>query len=105
MGRRARSFSGDRAPVYSVGQDRETVSPYLGRTLQPVGFEGELQFGLREQPDRRMTLAEFAARWSAGGDAVAFFDPRAWDQSPPPPLPPPLVPPPHYPVPLRPLCN
>jgi hypothetical protein len=76
----ARSFIGGRTPLYSVGQYRETVSPYLGRTLQPVGFEGELQFGLQEQPDRRMTLAEFAARWSAGGDAVAFFDPGVWDE-------------------------
>src|SRR6266481_3401780 len=76
----ARSFIGARTPLYSVGQYRETVSPYLGRTLQPVGFEGELQFGLQEQPDRRMTLAEFAARWSAGGDAVAFFDPGVWDE-------------------------
>ena len=75
----ARSFIGARTPLYSVGQYRETVSPYLERTLQPVGFEGELQFGLREEPDRRMTLAEFAARWSAGGDAVAFFDPGVWD--------------------------
>jgi hypothetical protein len=76
----ARSFIGARTPLYSVGQYRETVSPYLGRTLQPVGFEGELQFGLQEQPDRRMTLAEFAVRWSAGGDAVAFFDPGVWDE-------------------------
>jgi len=75
----ARSFIGARTPLYTVGQYRETVSPYLERTLQPVGFEGELQFGLREEPDRRMTLAEFAARWSAGGDAVAFFDPGVWD--------------------------
>ena len=76
----ARSFIGTRTPLYSVGQYRETVSPYLERTLQPVGFEGELQFGLREEPDRRMTLAEFAARWSAGGDAVAFFDPGVWNE-------------------------
>jgi len=35
----ARPFIGARTPLYSVGQYRETVSPYLGRTLQPVGFE------------------------------------------------------------------
>ena len=26
-----------------------------------------------------MTLEEFAARWSAAGEAVAFFDPELWD--------------------------
>jgi hypothetical protein len=65
--------------LYSVGQYRESVSPYLGRTLQLVAFEGELQFGLNEEPARRMGLDEFVARWSAEGDAVAFFDPGVWD--------------------------
>ena len=76
----ARPFIGAHTPLYSVGQYRETVSPYLGRTLQVVGFEGELQFGLQEQPDKRMALPEFAARWSAASEAVAFFDPGVWDE-------------------------
>ncbi len=76
----ARPFIGAHTPLYSVGQYRETVSPYLGRTLQLVGYEGELQFGLQEQPDKRMAPPEFAARWSAGGEAVAFFDPGVWDE-------------------------
>src|SRR6266481_3979631 len=76
----ARPFIGAHTPLYSVGQYRETVSPYLGRTLQLVGYEGELQFGLQEQPDKRMALPDFAARWSAGGEAVAFFDPGVWDE-------------------------
>jgi 4-amino-4-deoxy-L-arabinose transferase-like glycosyltransferase len=66
-------------PLYSVGQFRETVSPYLGRTLQLVDYEGELHFGLSEEPHRRMSTEQFAARWSAGGAAVAFFDPGVWD--------------------------
>jgi 4-amino-4-deoxy-L-arabinose transferase-like glycosyltransferase len=66
-------------PLYSVGQYRETLSPYLGRTLQLAGYEGELRFGLDEEPQRRMSTAEFAARWSAAGSGVAFFDPGVWD--------------------------
>ena len=65
--------------LYSVGQFRQTVPPYLGRTLQLVAYEGELEFGLNEEPARRMGLDEFVARWSAAGDAVAFFDPGIWD--------------------------
>jgi 4-amino-4-deoxy-L-arabinose transferase-like glycosyltransferase len=74
-----RPYVSAHTPLYSVGQYRETISPYLGRTLQPVAFEGELQFGLSEEPQARMSLDEFAARWSAGGAAVAFFDPGVWD--------------------------
>jgi hypothetical protein len=27
-----------------------------------------------------MSVEQFAARWSAGGDAVAFFEPGLWDE-------------------------
>ena len=74
-----RPFVTAQTPLYSVGQYRETLSPYLGRTLQLVAYEGELRFGQDEQPQRRMTLEEFAERWSADSPAVAFFDPGVWD--------------------------
>jgi len=77
--RAVRPFLSPHTPLYSVGQYRETVSPYLARTLQLAGYEGELRFGLDEEPARRMSLEQFAARWSAAGAAVAFFDPGVWD--------------------------
>jgi 4-amino-4-deoxy-L-arabinose transferase-like glycosyltransferase len=77
--RAVRPFVSAHTPLYSVGQFRETVSPYLGRTLQLAGYEGELRFGLDEEPHRRMSIEQFAERWSAGGSAVAFFDPGVWD--------------------------
>ncbi|MBV8910808.1 MAG: glycosyltransferase family 39 protein [Gammaproteobacteria bacterium] len=77
--RAVRPLVGARTPLYSVGQYRETLSPYLGRTLQLVGYEGELQFGLSEEPQRQMSEAQFAARWSAASAGVAFFDPGVWD--------------------------
>jgi len=72
-------FVGAQTPLYSVGQYRETVSPYLGRTLQLVAYEGELHFGLTEEPQLRMSEAQFAARWSAASSGVAFFEPGVWD--------------------------
>jgi 4-amino-4-deoxy-L-arabinose transferase-like glycosyltransferase len=77
--RAVRPFVRTDTPLYSVGQYRETVSPYLGRTLQLAGYEGELRFGLAEEPRRCMSVAQFAARWSAETSAVAFFDPGVWD--------------------------
>jgi 4-amino-4-deoxy-L-arabinose transferase-like glycosyltransferase len=77
--RAVRPFVSTQTPLYSVGQYRETISPYLGRTLQLAGYEGELRFGLDEDPARRMAIEQFAARWSADGSAVAFFDPGVWD--------------------------
>jgi 4-amino-4-deoxy-L-arabinose transferase-like glycosyltransferase len=65
--------------LYSVGQFRETISPYLQRTLTVVGFEGELEFGLHAEPGKQMaTPADFVTRWDSSTDAVAFFGPRVW---------------------------
>ena len=78
--RAARPYIRAATPLYSVGQYRETVSPYLARTLQLVDYEGELHFGLEQEPQHRVAMREFVARWSAGGEAVAFFDPGIWDE-------------------------
>jgi len=67
--------------LYSVGQYRETISPYLRRTLILVQFRGELDFGLNAEPGRQeASAAEFEARWTASTDAVAFFGPQLWDE-------------------------
>ena len=66
--------------LYSVGQYRETLSPYLERTLTVVEFEGELEFGLHAEPGKQMaTPADFVTRWDSSTDAVAFFGPKVWD--------------------------
>ena len=67
--------------LYSIGQYRETISPYLQRTLTLVQFRGELDFGLHAEPGRQeASAAVFEARWNASTDAVAFFDPKLWEQ-------------------------
>ena len=75
-----RPVVGPDTALYSVGQYREGVSPYLARTLQLVAFKGELEFGLNEEPAKDMTMEQFVAHWDAAANAVAFFDPGLWDQ-------------------------
>ncbi len=76
----ARPSVGPQTALYSVGQYRETVSPYLGRTLTLVDYGGELAFGLQSEPGRNdLSVEAFRARWGASRDAVAFFDPGIWD--------------------------
>lgn len=66
--------------LYSVGQYRQTIPPYLGRTLTLVDFEGELHFGETREPGRQTaTPDEFLRQWQDSRDAIAFFDPRVWD--------------------------
>jgi 4-amino-4-deoxy-L-arabinose transferase-like glycosyltransferase len=75
-----RPLIGPDTALYSIGQYREGLSPYLGRTLQLVAFKGELEFGLHEEPQKDMTMEQFVAHWDAAGNAVAFFDPGLWDE-------------------------
>ena len=74
-----RPLIGPHTQLYTVEQYRETISPYLQRTLTPVQFEGELAFGLSQEPGRELTAKEFIARWSASTDAVLFVNPAAFD--------------------------
>ena len=68
--------------LYSVGEYRQTIPPYLGRMLTLVDFQGtgELDFGEAEEPGRQTaTPRQFIRQWEASRDAIAFFDPRMWD--------------------------
>ena len=66
--------------LYSVGEYRQTIPPYLGRKLTLVDFQGELAFGQSREPGRQTATPEqFVHQWEASRDAVAFFDPRVWD--------------------------
>jgi 4-amino-4-deoxy-L-arabinose transferase-like glycosyltransferase len=67
--------------LYSVGQYRQTIPPYLGRKLILVSYSGELHFGETREPGRQQaTPAQFVQQWQASRDAIAFFAPSAWDQ-------------------------
>jgi 4-amino-4-deoxy-L-arabinose transferase-like glycosyltransferase len=66
---------GPQTELFSIGQYRETLSPYLRRTLTLVDFQGELEFGLSEEPSRALTTEAFLARWNASANAVAFIAP------------------------------
>ncbi|MFO1425450.1 MAG: hypothetical protein U1F11_00445 [Steroidobacteraceae bacterium] len=63
--------------VFSVGQYRQTLVPYLGRTVDLVEYRGELDLGLRRDPaSTNSTKAGFLAHWRQESDAVAFIEPR-----------------------------
>ncbi|MGH8299301.1 MAG: phospholipid carrier-dependent glycosyltransferase [Steroidobacteraceae bacterium] len=66
--------------LYSVGEYRQTIPPYLGRTLTLVSYRGELDFGEASEPGRQTaTPAQFVQQWKASRDAIAFFAPSVWD--------------------------
>jgi len=51
-------------PVYSVGTYEQSMTFYMGHTVIPVAYEGELEFGLAQEPVRGIvSLEEFYKRW------------------------------------------
>lgn len=74
-----KSLIGPQTELFSIGQYRETLSPYLQRTLTLVEFEGELAFGISQEPAGKLSATEFLARWNASANAVVFIAPAIVD--------------------------
>jgi 4-amino-4-deoxy-L-arabinose transferase-like glycosyltransferase len=71
-----RASIGPQTVLFSVGQYRQSVPPYLGRTLRVALYQGELGFGLAQEDVGYIeTLEEFNKVWAAQSNAVAFVDP------------------------------
>lgn len=65
--------------LYSVGQFRETLLPYLQRTLIVVDYQGELEFGMHAEPGHNAaTEDQFVQQWTNSSDAIAFIAPSQW---------------------------
>jgi 4-amino-4-deoxy-L-arabinose transferase-like glycosyltransferase len=64
---------------YCVADYTQPVAFYLGRTCTIVRYEGELEFGLRQEPWHGLPdLGAFAARWAQATAPVALVRPDAY---------------------------
>ncbi|WP_449369938.1 glycosyltransferase family 39 protein [Thiomonas sp.] len=63
-------------PFYAVGTYDQTLPFYLDRTVTLVQYQGELHFGITQQPDLWVpTYADFARRWSEDRQPLALMPP------------------------------
>jgi hypothetical protein len=71
-----RSLIGPDTQLFSVDQYRQSIPPYLGRTMRLAIYKGELEFGVTQEPHQFVpTLEQFEREWRSAHDAVAFIDP------------------------------
>jgi 4-amino-4-deoxy-L-arabinose transferase-like glycosyltransferase len=64
---------------YAVRTYDQTLPFYLGRTMTLVDTRGELDFGLRLQPEKGLpSLEAFVARWRAEPNALALMEPDTY---------------------------
>ena len=69
------------APFYSVGMYDQTLPFYLKRTVTLVDYSDEFEFGLAQEPGRRIdTMEQFEQRWRADAVAYAIMKEETWRQ-------------------------
>jgi len=67
--------------LYCVDDYWQPIPFYLQRPCTLVGYRGEFDFGLQQEPARWLAdLPQFAARWTAATDAMALVSPQAFGQ-------------------------
>lgn len=72
---------GAQTELFSVGQFRHTLVFYLERPLEVFHYAGELEFGMRQDRVEISSGTEvFRARWQQSRDALAFIEPRVYQE-------------------------
>jgi len=68
------------APIYSIATYDQSLEFYLQRTVTPVRFRGELEYGLKKDPGAAVAdLEHFAPLWSAAPQAFAIMEPSMFE--------------------------
>jgi len=63
------------APVYAVATFPESAAFYLGKTIKIVGYTGELEFGLRQEPQLTIPdLSQFLSQWKQLDTGAMIID-------------------------------
>ena len=74
--------AGDR--VFSVKYDTQDLPAYLGKTVSVIGDCGELDFGVRAEPDltskRFFERQDFPTQWTQPGTAYAVLRIASYDE-------------------------
>jgi len=53
---------------------------YLGRTINLVGFTGELEFGINQEPQKWLNEADFLPLWLNSEQAISVLTQTTYDQ-------------------------
>jgi 4-amino-4-deoxy-L-arabinose transferase-like glycosyltransferase len=80
LARQVKPLLGASTRVYVVRMYAQSLPVYLGRTVTPVEYRGELDFGLQREPHKALpTLEAFRAAWSGETDAIAVMGRQTYD--------------------------
>ena len=67
-------------PIYIVGFYDQTLPFYLQRTIKLVDYRDEFTMGLNLEPENKISLAQFIARWKNEKNAIAIMERHQYQQ-------------------------
>ncbi|MDD5241495.1 MAG: glycosyltransferase family 39 protein [Sulfuricella sp.] len=69
------------APFYSVSMYEQTLPYYIKRTVTLVAFQDEMEFGLKQEPQKWLpTFADFEREWRKPVYALAIMEPALYQR-------------------------
>lgn len=81
MAEAIQSYIGNNAvEVYDVNRYDQSLPYYLGRTIKLVGYTGELEFGINQEPEKWLNEADFLPLWLNSAQAVSILNQTTYDQ-------------------------
>ncbi|MGZ5008249.1 MAG: glycosyltransferase family 39 protein [Methylobacter sp.] len=66
--------------IYDVSRYDQSLPYYLGRTIKLVGFTGELEFGINQEPQKWINNADFLPLWLNSEQAISLLNQTTYDE-------------------------
>ncbi|MGZ5055871.1 MAG: phospholipid carrier-dependent glycosyltransferase [Methylobacter sp.] len=66
--------------IYDVNRYDQSLPYYLGQTINLVGFTGELEFGINQEPTKWINEANFLPLWLNSEQAISVLNQATYDQ-------------------------
>ncbi|MGZ4980255.1 MAG: phospholipid carrier-dependent glycosyltransferase [Methylobacter sp.] len=66
--------------IYDVNRYDQSLPYYLGKTIKLVGFRGELEFGINQEPQKWISDTDFLPLWLNSEQAISVLPQATYDQ-------------------------
>ncbi len=65
--------------IYDVNRYDQSLPYYLGRTINLVGYTGELEFGINQEPQKWLNEADFTLLWLNSAQAISVLNQATYE--------------------------
>lgn len=66
--------------IYDIARYDQSLPYYLGRTITLVNFTGELEFGIKQEPQKWLSEADFLPLWLNSDQAIGILNQKTYNE-------------------------